>query len=528
MSRERKVTLRRIKSTQGQNEFEDLRRLVKQGGDFCKDLATVLQERSELEAQYSKGLAKLSSKLLKASKEATGTVAHAWQAVAVQIDTQAELHRLWSVALQEEVARPLKTSTETQTKIRKSVEVLVDKTTRNLAEWRTAEAKAKRQCFSSSKEFEKLQESNPSSEVRSRLLSVPPPDPIKLEAKKRKAEETSRRADIEYYTFCVRSERARLEWESSIRNGSTCLRTLEEEKLTLLKDLALKYFHSMNDLTPKLTRSTEVLEEPIKSSNIEQDMQSIVLRRHAASEQLLPDFYAEDTSNLMRKERRIEALHKCLFLIKQDLDRERKGTVGVENLAKAIAEAPKIDNSHHDISDKLYYMKSMLLYLEAARLKLDITLADIEGRPKPANPLVQYLRHQRDKQGLPQTILKVPSWARDDCLTPSNDSPDWGSEGDRQVEVIHPDHDTDFDEFSSEAGSSDNVYEHDEDKDVPSIGKCRVLYDYDKNLFDELTIRTGDLINIHDKQEDGWWLGELKGTVGIFPATYVEELESSE
>lgn len=49
--------------------------------------------RSELEAQYAKGLSKLSAKLLKASKEATGSVAHAWQAVAVQIDTQAELHR---------------------------------------------------------------------------------------------------------------------------------------------------------------------------------------------------------------------------------------------------------------------------------------------------------------------------------------------------------------------------------------------------------------------------------------------------
>ena len=48
------------------------------------------------------------------------------------------------------------------------------------------------------------------------------------------------------------------------------------------------------------------------------------------------------------------------------------------------------------------------------------------------------------------------------------------------------------DEFSSEAGSSDNVYDvHDDDKDVPSIGKCRVVYDYDKNLFDELTIRQG-------------------------------------
>lgn len=28
----------------------------------------------------------------------------------------------------------------------------------------------------------------------------------------------------------------------------------------------------------------------------------------------------------------------------------------------------------------------------------------------------------------------------------------------------------------------------------PSIGRCRAIYDYDANLFDELTIRTGTLI----------------------------------
>lgn len=32
-------------SFQGQNGFDDLRRYVKQGGDFCKELATILQER---------------------------------------------------------------------------------------------------------------------------------------------------------------------------------------------------------------------------------------------------------------------------------------------------------------------------------------------------------------------------------------------------------------------------------------------------------------------------------------------------
>jgi hypothetical protein len=30
---------------QGQNGFEELRRYIKQGGDFCKDLSSILQER---------------------------------------------------------------------------------------------------------------------------------------------------------------------------------------------------------------------------------------------------------------------------------------------------------------------------------------------------------------------------------------------------------------------------------------------------------------------------------------------------
>ncbi len=96
-----------------------------------------------------------------------------------------------------------------------------------------------------------------------------------------------------------------------------------------------------------------------------------------------------------------------MYIIKQDLDRERKGGIGIENLAKAIAEAPKIDKAHHDISDKLYYMKSMLLYLEGSRCKIENALADVEGRQRSHKTITQYMRYQRDKQGLPQTILKA-------------------------------------------------------------------------------------------------------------------------
>ncbi len=68
------------------------------------------------------------------------------------------------------------------------------------------------------------------------------------------------------------------------------------------------------------------------------------------------------------------------------------------------------------------------------------------------------------------------------------------------------------------------IYYQQESKPVPSIGQCRALYDYSANMYDELSIRVGDIINVHDKQEDGWWLGEIRGQVGIFPATYVEDI----
>lgn len=34
----------------------------------------------------------------------------------------------------------------------------------------------------------------------------------------------------------------------------------------------------------------------------------------------------------------------------------------------------------------------------------------------------------------------------------------------------------------------------------------------------------GDLIDVHTKQEDGWWVGAIKDRIGLFPATYVEEI----
>lgn len=56
------------------------------------------------------------------------------------------------------------------------------------------------------------------------------------------------------------------------------------------------------------------------------------------------------------------------------------------------------------------------------------------------------------------------------------------------------------------------------------LSRCKALYNYAPKLYDELELRPGDIIEVHAKQEDGWWLGALRNQIGIFPATYVEEI----
>lgn len=86
-----------------------------------------------------------------------------------------------------------------------------------------------------------------------------------------------------------------------------------------------------------------------------------------------------------------------------------------------------------------------------------------------------------------------------------------------------PDEDdfSDFDEFSST--SEDNCHAQDDSSDKQEVvEQCRAMYPYSANLNDELSLSPGDLITVHEKQADGWWIGECRGRTGIFPATYVQ------
>ncbi|XP_023250839.1 SH3 domain-containing kinase-binding protein 1 isoform X3 [Seriola lalandi dorsalis] len=56
---------------------------------------------------------------------------------------------------------------------------------------------------------------------------------------------------------------------------------------------------------------------------------------------------------------------------------------------------------------------------------------------------------------------------------------------------------------------------------------CKVLFPYEAQNEDELTIKEGEIINIITKEcaDAGWWMGEIGGRQGVFPDNFVKLLE---
>ncbi|MFH4979035.1 hypothetical protein AB6A40_005744 [Gnathostoma spinigerum] len=56
------------------------------------------------------------------------------------------------------------------------------------------------------------------------------------------------------------------------------------------------------------------------------------------------------------------------------------------------------------------------------------------------------------------------------------------------------------------------------------LEKAVVLYDYDAEKPDELTLRENNVVYVLRKNEDGWFEGVLNGCTGLFPGNYVQKI----
>ncbi|XP_003789297.1 CD2-associated protein [Otolemur garnettii] len=72
------------------------------------------------------------------------------------------------------------------------------------------------------------------------------------------------------------------------------------------------------------------------------------------------------------------------------------------------------------------------------------------------------------------------------------------------------------------------IQPHPQTKNIKKKSKkrqCKVLFEYMPQNEDELELKVGDIIDINEEVEEGWWSGILNNKLGLFPSNFVKELE---
>ncbi len=56
-----------------------------------------------------------------------------------------------------------------------------------------------------------------------------------------------------------------------------------------------------------------------------------------------------------------------------------------------------------------------------------------------------------------------------------------------------------------------------------TLGRAKVVAEYSSRSEDGLRLRVGDVVEILERHDTGWWFGRCNGKQGLFPCSRVEE-----
>uniref|UniRef100_A0A8C3PI84 Hematopoietic lineage cell-specific protein n=1 Tax=Calidris pygmaea TaxID=425635 RepID=A0A8C3PI84_9CHAR len=183
-------------------------------------------------------------------------------------------------------------------------------------------------------------------------------------------------------------------------------------------------------------------------------------------------------------------------------DRERAVSQGVQQEAKKEDEEtpPTLPPRPADLGEELCKIPSQdqPIYSES----LDVS-RDYEELPEPSD-YCDGTSGGADYEELPASLGKPDA------------TYDHGEDGDDDYENILPEQPS---QSQPHLGEMSNVYE------VEYTGTCAVaLYDYQGDGDDEISFDPDDTITHIEMVDEGWWRGQCRGKVGLFPANYVKLL----
>ncbi|NXS55128.1 NPHP1 protein, partial [Brachypteracias leptosomus] len=164
-------------------------------------------------------------------------------------------------------------------------------------------------------------------------------------------------------------------------------------------------------------------------------------------------------------------------------------------------------------------------------------LHDLKKADEPA-PVGNYNQRKEEEerllQKLSQQLQKLLLVLDQDDVT-TNSAAAEGRKKNPQTAARNEEDESEDEESSEEEEESEEADEEEEEKllDDPDVKECVAVGDFSAQQEGDLPFTKGEVLIIHDKKEDGWWVAEnSRGDKGLVPRTYLavhhEDGESQE
>uniref|UniRef100_A0A673KET1 Osteoclast-stimulating factor 1 n=1 Tax=Sinocyclocheilus rhinocerous TaxID=307959 RepID=A0A673KET1_9TELE len=520
--------------------YQDLKRISKNGEFFCKELLAVFQQRSELEINYSKGLQKIAGKLLKVSKEmCDNSTYRAWSFISDEMYASADAHRILGNALNQDAIQELRQILDEHGKRKRPLDNAVEKSGKLvLTNW-SEQIKLKKKLIGLTREHEAL-----FSFVEKNKHICTEKEKQKMLNRLTKSAELQARVDEEYFNTNMEGHHIRLKLENTLKTCYQIVQELEKQRLETLSNTLNKYSLFMTVYAQTVIHSHKQIEQAVHKVDVEKDIKSLLEDVSATeddnkAEFLMADYFEEEGKTVMGKDRRKDTIRAKLQRLEDCITKTKSDREGLEKMVKVYREQPNFSNQNNLEETEQLLDEAILKLdlLEATHCKLTHSLAEIEGKPKSRHRFSDSITKWKEKDcehsivqlSRPVRIKKTPFRSRQSMRSSvinksalTNQSPDTTSE-EPSPETTDVTHNNTDEQQSGPVNGSMSESEEDKGSEFCSIGRCKALYSFTSEREDELNINE-DVLDIFQKDDTGWWFGELNGQRGHFPSTYVEEL----
>lgn len=192
------------------------------------------------------------------------------------------------------------------------------------------------------------------------------------------------------------------------------MQLIEADRINSLEQLIKKLSLQMNLMGRKMQKTVEVF------SNLKVDCTQDILTackkygttgngNQCDQEIYLYDIYAENTRNMMNKDRRIANLSKWAQMFNADVQAQQKARTGLEKVKSFARENPNFNaNNDVEVEIKLESVGLMQLLYEASLFKVQSALAELlDTTPRPSFAYVNQMTTTYDKQVIHSLIFKT-------------------------------------------------------------------------------------------------------------------------